>query len=328
MSDSSNAAPAAPSATPAPAPTVDSALSEVINDIEPLDAAPEANPKAKDAKAPAPEAKKEADTKKKYKLKVNGKDVEDEIDFSNDEDVTRRLQKAKAFDLTSQELATLKKQVGDFVDVLKNDPAAALTEFGIDINKFAESHIQKMIDDAKKSPDQLAKEKMEAELKSLREEKEKLSKQAQESEMEKLRNQHASQIETEITDALGNAKTILPKGNPAVMRSIAETMLFAMNNGYPGVTAKDVIPLVEQRYMSDLKSMFDVFPEETIERVVGKNNIDRLRKRRISQGKANTQTAKQAVKETSASNNKSSSKADTSTEVKKSYGKFFSYLDE
>jgi len=256
--------------------------------------------------------------KKKLKLKVDGVEIEEEIDFDDDERLIKALQKEKAFDSRSQELSSMKKQVTDFVGALKANPAKVLADMGLSMDDIAETHIESMIEQAKKSPDQIAKEEMENELRALREEAENAKKMQEDAEMERMRNEHAQQIEVDIKDALGDTESILPDSNPWVLRKVAETMLFAMRNGYPDVTAKDVIPLVEDQYRTDLKGLFDVLPEETLEKIIGKNNLDRMRKKRLKK-RPKTATPKQAVKTTS-------SKVDNSgkSEDKKSYKDFFS----
>jgi hypothetical protein len=238
-----------------------------------------------------------ANMKRKLKLKVDGEEIEEEFDFADDERMKRELQKARAFDKRAPEYANFKKQVDQLMEMLQKDPTSVLSQLGHNIDELAEGYLKRRIEEAKKSPQQLAQEKMEKELKEARSESEKLKKEKETAELEKLRNEHASMIEKDIQSSLEKAETILPKKNPWVLRQIAQTMLLAMKNGHPEVKVSDVIPFVETQFRDDLKSMFDIFPEEVIEKVVGKNNLDRIRKKRIKEQKP-TQTANQVVKST------------------------------
>jgi len=287
MSEAQNA-PAAEEA----APDLQDAVAEV------LDPASESSEEQK-AAAPAEKDinKAIASMKRKLKLKVDGEEIEEEYDFGDEEKMKRELQKAKAFDKRAPEYASFKKQVDQLMEMLQSDPASVLSQMGHNVDEMAENHLKRRIEEAKKSPQQLAQEKMEKELKEARSESEKLKKEKETAELEKLRNEHASMIEKDIQSSLEKADTILPKKNPWVLRQIAQTMLLAMKNGHPQVSVSDVIPFVENQFRDDLKSMFDIFPEEVIEKVVGKNNLDRLRKKRIKEQK-NTQTANQVVKQT------------------------------
>lgn len=233
--------------------------------------------------------------KKKLILKVDGEEFEEEIDFSNDEELKKHYQKSKAFDKRAKEFSSYKSQVDQLLKMLEEDPESVLEKMGKDVDSLAEKRLTRKIEEMKKSPEQIEKEKMEKELKDLREEKKKSKETAEQFELERMRNEHAQQIETDISTALDSTKSILPKKNALVLQRISATMLMAMKNGYPDVTAKDVIPLVEKQWREELNEFFSVIPEETIEKLVGKDNLDRVRKTRVAQNKAKTLTAKQLV---------------------------------
>lgn len=268
-------------------------LQEAVSDV--LDGEVESSENASPAEKEVEEAIREY--KKKLKLKVDGQEYEEEIDFNDDERLKRALQKEKAFDKRVQEFSTMQKQVEEFIHSLKGNPFEVLKQMDVNIEDLVLDYAKKAVEESEKSPEQIAREKMERELEELRQEKERIAKEKEAAELERMRNEHAQQIESDIKSALDSVETILPKKNPRVLSMIAETMLLAMNNGYPEITAKEVIPLVEKRFESDFRSMFDVFPEEIIERVVGKPNLDRLRKKRLK-NRPSPESARQAVKPT------------------------------
>lgn len=244
--------------------------------------------------------KEAKDLKKKLKLKVDGQEFEEEIDFNDEEGLKKHLQKSKAFDKRLKEFSSFKSQVDTLLEQLKTNPEAVLEKLGYNVDDMAEKRLSRKIDEMKKSPEQIEKEKMAQELEDLRKEKKRIEEEKQQAELEKMRNEQAQQIETDISDALESAKSILPKNNPLVMQRIAQTMLMAMQNGYENVTAKDVIPLVEKQWREELNGLFNVLPEETLEMLVGKTNLDRYRKTRIgaNKPKPKTETVKQIVKDT------------------------------
>lgn len=236
--------------------------------------------------------------KKKLMLKVDGQEIEEEIDFSDDENLKKHFQKSKAFDKRAQEFQSYKAQVDQLLKMLDEDPEGLLEKMGKNVDELAEKRLTRKVEEMKKSPEQLEREKMESELKELRDAKKKADEDRKSAELERMRNEQAQQIETDISAALDSTKSILPKKNPLVLQRITSTMLMAMKNGYPNVTAKDVIPLVEKQWKQELNDFFNVLPEETLEMLVGKNNFDRVRKTRVAQQKAKTQTAKQTVQDT------------------------------
>lgn len=246
-------------------------------------------------------SKKEAQQlKKTLKLKVDGEEFEESIDFSDDEALKKMLQKAKGFDKRAKESATMKSQLEQLVEMLQNDPEGVLERMGMNVDDFAQKRLEKQIENMKKSPEQIEREKMAKELEDLRKEKTKAENERKNAEMERMRNQHAQQIENDISEALDSAKSILPKRNPAVMRRVAEAMYFAATNGYPQVTAKDVLPMVEKQWQEEVNSILNEAPEDVLERMVGKGNLDRYRKAKISKKKSapQTQTAKQVAQDT------------------------------
>ncbi len=243
--------------------------------------------------------------KRVLKLKIDGQEEDFEMP-QDDEELKKHFQKSKAFDKRLKEFSGFKSQVDSLISQLQNDPESVLEKMGINVDEFAEKRLTKAVENAKKSPDQIEKEKMAKELEDLRKEKKTAEEQRQKAELEKMKNQHAQEIESSISDALENVKSILPKKNPLVYQRIAQTMLLAMQNGYPEVKASDVIPVVEKQWKAELNDLFNVLPEDTLESLVGKANLDRYRKTRVTSAKAKkpantqTQTANQVVKDTGA----------------------------
>lgn len=270
-------------------------------------------------------SKKEAQVlKKKLKLKVDGEEIEKEINFEDDEDLKKHFQKSLAFDKRTKEFSGFKNQVDELLKQLKENPEALLEKMGYDVDGMAEKRLARKLEELEKSPEQLEREKMNKELEELRKAKQDADKENERIHMEKLRNQAATEIENEIQSALDSTKTKLPKNNPHVLEKIAKSMVFAMNNGYPNVTVKDVIPIVEKQWQDELRSYFDTSAEDMIEELVGKTNIDRMRKKRLA-NRANTKTATQTVKDTGRKNKDADRDDD---KPKKSYKQLFSYHDE
>lgn len=270
--------------------------------------------------------KKQAqDLRKKLKIKVDGEESEVELDFNDEETLKKHLQKSNAFDKRLKEFSSYKNQVDQMIQMLQNDPEAFLEKAGYNVDDMAEKRLKRKVEEMKKTPEQLEKETMQKELEGLKKklkDEEDLKAQA---EMEKLRQTQAASIQEEIMGALDDVKNKLPKNNPFVVEKIARNMVFAMKNGYPNVTAKDVIPIVEKQWKEELRSYFDTSTEDFFEELVGKSNLDRYRKQKISAARkssANTQTAKQIVQDTG------NTKKVEKEKPKASFKKLFSYHDE
>jgi hypothetical protein len=331
MSDTQSAAPAATEST---APVENNAPIEADIDLDAAEAeldveesgsseaAAQDQAKAidkaqKDGKISKAEA---AQLKKQLKVKIDGVEETVEVDFNDEEGLKRHIQKAKAFDKRAKEYATLKNTVESFMQRVMSgndeEAEAALREAGMNPEDFAEKLIARKIKELEKSPEQVEQEKMRKELEDLRKEKKKAEEEREQAQMEKLRNQYAAEVENDISKALEDTKSKLPKGNPRVVKRIAQTMLHALEKGYHDVKVNDVIPLVEKEWQEELRSYFDTSAEDLIEELVGKQNIDRLRKKRLANRPAAPKSTASSIKDTG-------SKAPEVEKPKKSMKSFF-----
>jgi hypothetical protein len=230
-------------------------------------------------------SKKEANKLiKEFKLKVDGKEFTKTVDLSDEDFLRQQLILAETARSRMSETANIKKAFQAEMGRLKQDPWSVMKDLGLDPDELAEMRIQQRIEEMKKSPEQLAQEKIQKELQEAREEARRLKEEKEQLEMSKLQEQAAVQLEEEIMGALDGHRT-LPKSQYVVKR-IADSMLWAMNNGFGDVTAEDVVPLVEKEMRDELNRFMDEMPEDLMEKYIGQRNIDRLRKRRVSAAKA------------------------------------------
>lgn len=235
---------------------------------------------------------------KKFKLKVQGKEIEREVNLGDDDYLRNQFQLAEMSKRSMQESAELKKAYQTEIERMKKDPWSVLSELGLDPDSLAESRIQDRIDQMKKSPEQLEKEQYQKELREAREEARNLKDEKERLEMGKLQEQAQTQIQSEINEAL-SAHRSLPNSK-YVVRKIADSMLWAMNNGFPDVTAQDVIPVVEQEMRKEFDQFYDEMPDEMLEKFIGQKTSERMRKRRLAKAKPNPNVGQ--VKATTASN--------------------------
>lgn len=222
-------------------------------------------------------------TKKKFKLVVDGKEFEEEIDFSDEKSLTEHLQLAKAAKKRMQEKAQLEKDLVKFLDLLRTNPKKVLSDpdLGIDLKEFAASIIEEEIANSQKSPEVLAKEKAEQELQALREQYEREQNERKTQEYQRLVDQKYEYYDHQINAAL--EKSSLPK-NPYIIDKMTNYMILGLSNGID-VKPEDVVALVEEEVKNDLHSMFQVMPEDIIEKFIGQDVLNKVRKKRIAQVK-------------------------------------------
>lgn len=290
MSDTPVAAPAAPSAPVSDSAPVEN--TEVSDELVAEEGELEGEEVGKEA-SKKPEVKP---SKKKYTPKVNGRQLEIELDPNNDEEMLKYLQKAMAADEKFQEAAQLRKNVEALVNELRTNPKAILMhpELGIDVKRLATEILNEEIEEMQKTPEQRELEKLKKELEAKTKREQQLEEEKRLAEMERLQEQAFKQFDDEITEAL--SKSALPK-SPYVVKRIADTLIEAVNLGYADTTVKDIMPIIEQQISGEIQKMFETMPEEMMEQLIGKQNLSRMRKSRLSKMKKPVETAKQ-VKET------------------------------
>lgn len=220
---------------------------------------------------------------KKFKLKVDGKEIEEEIDLSDEEGLTKRFQLGKAAQKRMQEATELKKAAEEFIDMLRTNPRRVLSDpnISVDLKKLAQEIINEEIENASKSPEQLEKEKLQKELEELREKYKKDEEERKKNSFERLQAEQEEKIQNDIEGALKTSN--LPK-TPYTVRKMAEMMMLALQNNID-LSPKDLVPLLRKQMSTDIKDLFSASGDEVLEELLGKDNISRLRKRTVAKVK-------------------------------------------
>lgn len=252
----------------------------------------------------ASETKAEKEIKKalkKYEFQVNGKKRSVDFDPSNDEEVKKYLAKAMGADEKFEEAAMTRKQAEQLVTMLKENPLALLRhpELGLDVKALATQILNDELDDMQKTPEQKKLEALEKQLKEREEMLKRIEQEKRDAEMSKMQAEAYQQIDDDITNALSTSD--LPK-SPYVVKRIADTMIEAVNLGYEDVRVQDIMPYVEAQIMSEIQAMFAIKPTETMEKLIGKKNLDEYRKAKVSKSRAKPIETAQQIKDTGAKN--------------------------
>jgi hypothetical protein len=275
------------STAPVDAPQEADSIEESAESLEsPESVEAELAPEGKAApKASVKEIKKEEKRLlKKLRLKVDGKEFDEEFDPNDDEYMTRQLQLAKASGKRSQEYSTLQKEVATFIEELRKNPRKVLADpnIGIDIKQLAAQVIEDEINNSKKSPEQLQREQLEEQLRQMQEERKTEKDKYQKEEFERIQQQEYERYDMLMSQTL--EKSDLPK-TPYIIKKMADYMLLGLQQGLD-ISPDDVLPLVREEMQKDLKEMFQVMPDDVIENMVGKDVLNRLRKKNVANAKA------------------------------------------
>lgn len=257
-------------------------------------------PAAVEAKAVAQEIKR----LKQLKLKVDGKEFTEDLPFEIEdrpevvEYMKNQLQFSKMSQKRAAEASTSKKQLEEVANYLRaagGDPKnarALLKELNIDEAKLMEHIIQEAEELAKKSPEQLEREKLESELKAAREEHEKIRKEAQDKELQFLTERSFQEYNETINEAI--AQSTLPKGNPYVVGKIADYMLAGLKEGIK-VDPKDIMPMIQEEIQDEFRQMVGLMGVEAAEKLIGKDILDKIRKKNLARAKPATPISKSMV---------------------------------
>jgi hypothetical protein len=274
---------------------------EVVNSSENSDEALEASPESQEnvESAENPEASKEQKQLekkiKKLKLKVDGEEFEEEVDLDNDEYLVRQLQLAKMAQKRAQAYSQLEKEVTDFINQLRSNPKKALASdiVGLDVKKLAAEIIEEEIERSQKSPEALEKERLEEELKQLKEERERENEERRKRELAERQQKEFERYDMLFEKALKG--TDLPK-TPYVVKRMADWMLLGLENGIE-LEPQEVANLIRDEMQQDLNQMFELMPEEVIEKFIGEKNFERVRKKKLAAAKSKKLESKPIIQE-------------------------------
>lgn len=304
MSDVTQAAPAAtPQAPVVEQPAAEQTIPQDTSQDVSTDLS--AEQEIDDAVAAGEITKQEAkDLKKTFKLKVDGQEFEDTIDLSDEKEVIKRLQMAKAFEKRGGEFTKARAEMEAFIKEIESDPEAYFAKRGVDLDKYAVERLEKKVAELQKTPEQKEKEAFQAELEQLRKEKAEAQKEKESIALERARDEQGKIISDEITKAIESTGSRLPDKDPYTLQRLSAYMLSQMSEGNVGVTVEQAVKALESDMRKDLPALFSRMSEEDIIEFMGQDNFDRARKKMLSNKKAGvapgaqTMTAKQVVKDT------------------------------
>jgi hypothetical protein len=237
-----------------------------------------------------PGEQKEAGTEQKVekaaiaamkKLKIKGRDIE-----VDDGKYHEYAQKGAAATETWQEAAKIKKEAEAFMQRLKENPRAALSDpnLGIDVRKFAEEYLWEQLQDEQMSPEQKAARAKERRLEILEAEKNARDKTEQERQQMAEHEHYRNDYDTKISKAL--AASGLPKTTGTVRR-VVEYMRQDIQEGIDRDPA-DYIDIVRQDYIDDIKELMGKVDGKTLIKMFGEETAKKMRMADLERLKSST----------------------------------------
>jgi len=284
MSDPTNAAPAAPAtATPAtntPATENQAAQPAVTEEVATPDQVA-----ALEKEVAAQEAARKFG-KKKYNLKVDGKEEAFELDLDNEQELIKHLQMSKVSQKRMQEKAEYEKNVRNFFEALKADPLRVLSDPNLlgneKLKQMANLLVNQEVEELTKSPEQKQREALQKELETMKKQAELEKKQRDEADMKRMTDQARVTFDKDISDAIETSG--LPKTAYTVQK-LAEVMMLAWKNGKK-ISAADAVPVMKKQTLGDFRDVLGALGDDALEEWMGQDNIKRIRKRTLARLKS------------------------------------------
>ncbi len=160
--------------------------------------------------------------KEKFVYKIDGEDVEEELDLSNKEELRKRLQLGHAAKKRMAEAVAEKRKALEIIKSFESDDSfAELVQKHPKGREIAEKILLAKIQDEMLSPEEKALRAEKAELEQLRKERKEREEKEKMSAQEKLEAKYAETYQKTIIDALN--KTSLPK-TPEMIKRMASIM--------------------------------------------------------------------------------------------------------
>jgi len=223
-----------------------------------------------------PEAAKELTTaqKEKFKLLVDGEEIEEEVDFSDKEGLKKRLQLAHAAKKRMSEAQDAKKKAFQIVKEFEENPESMLARLGPKGREIAEKFLLSQIQDEMLSPE----EKEFRDLKKYKEmteaEKDKVKEALEREAATKIESDYAKRYQDTIIEAM--EKSGLPK-TPELVKRMAGIMKKNLEYGLD-LSPDDLIAEVKSDITNLVKSVFGDADGDQLINIFGKDIANKIRK--------------------------------------------------
>ena len=233
---------------------------------------------AKPATVPEKPATPVTQAEKRFlKAKVDGK----EMDVPEEEAIAA-WQKKSSSEQRFQEAAKLRKESEQFIQTLKQaavnpkvmEQLLKHPAIGGDFKKIAEQYLYEIIQRESMSPEQKELYEIKEKLALQEERAKQLEEEQKNAQMSQLEQQYTADYQKDIITTLEQAG--LPKSESTVGR-MARYMYMGLQRGVE-LKASDVVDMVKQDYVNDIKSLFGSLPPEQMIGMLGEDLAEKIRK--------------------------------------------------
>ncbi len=238
---------------------------------------------------------------KVFKLKVNGKEIEEKIDLNDEARIIKALQMEKLSTEATQraaakekELANMNAQLDQFFELLKSNPLQVLMnpDLGLNAEELANKILDMKIEEEMKTPEQKALEEAKAKLEEYERKEKEARDEAERLKIEKIQSDFEKEVSSSINNAITSGK--LP-ASPYIVAKFAQLMDVALEKNLD-VNPNDLIPIISSAYKKDMKEMAKLMSDEELEEVATPERIKEIRNKKIQAVRAANAKAANSVK--------------------------------
>jgi hypothetical protein len=244
-------------------------------------------PKPEKAEVAAPEAPPNEtpaqEAARKYKLKVNGSEVE-----LDEAELLKKAELGYGAYSKFEEASKLRKDVQTFVKALRSeDPqvrAQALQAAGFNVQEYVDQHIEQLRQEAQLTPDQRERKRFETERQQWEQQKQKWEHQ----QREQVITQQTAVVKQQYQEMFG--KALAEAGIPDTgmqMARVAKTVQTMREAGYPITpeTVAHAAKIVGQEYRTEAEKYISGLDVPALLDVLGREKVAAIRKHFVEQAR-------------------------------------------
>ncbi len=216
---------------------------------------------------------------KKLKIKVDGKELEKELDLANEAELIKMLQMSEMSNKRAQEAADLRKkhqaresELNQFLEMLKDKPELILSQLGKNPVELAEKWLADEVEKMQMDPKERRIKELEEEMKKVAEEKAAAKKAQEEAQKKYLRDKYASDYELQLKKAMDTGS--IPS-EPELVNSMVAYMTKAIEQGLD-VSFDEIIPLVKNSHRSIVKNTLKGFSAQELLELLSEAQVNDL----------------------------------------------------
>lgn len=212
--------------------------------------------------------------KKKFQLKVDGEEIEEELDLNDDEGLKNKLQLARAAKKRMNEAVSTKRQAMEIIKAFEQDPESMLRRLGPKGREIAEKFLLGHIQEELMSPEEKERRDMKKKLETY-EQKEAREKEEREAAANAKREaDYANSFQQTIMTAL--QKSGLPK-TPELVKRMAAIMSKNLEFGLE-LTPDDLVNEVKTDLTAIVKSIVGDSDGDSLISLFGNDVANKIRK--------------------------------------------------